>query len=64
MSMKVQCVGCGEDCSHACGTWRGYPYHIACIPGPTKKRRDEAKPRRGFDCNNTPSPDGSDPSPF
>lgn len=38
--MKVYCRGCGGDCSNAYGTWHGYPYHIMCIPGPTKKRRD------------------------
>lgn len=37
MTMKVQCTGCGEDCSHAYATWRGDPYHYGCIPAPEKK---------------------------
>ncbi len=30
--MKTYCIGCGEDCSHAYGTWHGDPYHFGCIP--------------------------------
>lgn len=30
--IKMTCAGCGEDCSHAYGTWMGHPYHIGCIP--------------------------------
>lgn len=28
--MKVECAGCGDDCSHAYATWRGDPYHVMC----------------------------------
>ena len=35
----VHCAGCGEDCSHAYGTWHGDAYHIGCIPGPSKKQQ-------------------------
>ena len=30
--MRVECEGCGEECTNAYGTWNGYPYHITCIP--------------------------------
>lgn len=30
--MKVECYGCGGDCSNAYGTYRGYPYHFGCLP--------------------------------
>ena len=30
--IKVTCYGCGKDCSNCYGTWKGYPYHIGCIP--------------------------------
>jgi len=39
MALKCYCTGCGEDCSHAYGTWCGDPYHIGCIP--ERKRRTE-----------------------
>lgn len=45
--MKVECTGCGEDCSHAYGTHDGYPYHFGCIPA---KRAATAKMRHCFYC--------------
>ena len=39
MTMRCECTGCGEDCSHAYGTHNGYPYHFGCLPV-TPKRRD------------------------
>lgn len=32
MTLQVDCYVCGGDCSHAYGTWCGYPCHIGCIP--------------------------------
>ncbi|HWX30132.1 MAG TPA: hypothetical protein VNZ53_22180 [Steroidobacteraceae bacterium] len=37
--MKVQCYGCGQDCSNAYGTHNGYPYHFGCLPIPSKKKK-------------------------
>jgi hypothetical protein len=36
--MKAYCTGCGQDCSHAYGTWMGDPYHFGCIPARPKRR--------------------------
>lgn len=41
--MKTYCAGCGEDCSHAYGTWMGYPYHFSCIPE-RRKKHGQSKP--------------------
>ena len=35
--MKAICFGCGDDCSHAYATHKGYPYHVGCLPVPAKK---------------------------
>lgn len=40
--MKVECFGCGEDCSHAYATWRGDPYHFGCIPMRRARRGTES----------------------
>lgn len=37
--MKVECYGCGEDCSHAYGTYQGFPYHFGCLPVKRATRR-------------------------
>lgn len=29
---EIECYFCGEDCSHAYATWKGYPCHIMCLP--------------------------------
>ena len=44
MSFKVECQGCGQDCSNAYGTWHGYPYHIMCIPAKNGKARTSGVP--------------------
>ena len=45
MIMKVQCAGCGEDCSHAYATWKGDPYHFGCIPVKPKWKIETADER-------------------
>ena len=32
MREVIECPRCGEDCSHAYGTYKGYPFHIGCLP--------------------------------
>ena len=44
MTMKVECQGCGQDCSNAYGTWKGWPYHIMCIPVSNGKSRAKSDP--------------------
>jgi len=48
MTMKVECYGCGEDCSHAYGTYNGYPCHFGCLPvkGGGQNRRFTLSPSR------------------
>lgn len=41
--MKVECMGCGGDCSQSYATWRGDPYHIMCIP-PSRSHVDPHDP--------------------
>lgn len=41
--MKVECTGCGGDCSLSYVTWRGDPYHVMCIP-PPRSRIDPRDP--------------------
>ena len=52
MTMRCECTGCGEDCSHAYATHNGYPYHFGCLPEkPKRKSLDEllsALPVVGF----------------
>jgi len=38
MTFKVECAGCGEDCSNAYCTHYGYPYHAMCLPVPKRTR--------------------------
>jgi hypothetical protein len=45
MTMKTECCGCGEDCSHAYGTYQGYPYHFGCLPTPNRKPKPVAQDR-------------------
>jgi len=40
--MKVECYGCGRDCSHSYGTYNGYPYHFGCLPEKRPKRKYRA----------------------
>lgn len=39
MTMRCECTGCGEDCSHAYGTFNGDPYHFSCLPAKQHRRR-------------------------
>lgn len=41
--MKVECFGCGEDCSSGYGTWNGDPYHFMCIPSNKRRRVPETE---------------------
>ena len=59
--MKVYCEGCGQDCSHAYGTYEGYPYHIMCIP--MRPKRDEMRPRKCSECGKYPADVPSDLCP-
>lgn len=45
--MKVECTGCGRDCSQAYGTHQGYPYHFGCIPA---RQKPKARMRHCFYC--------------
>lgn len=51
MTMRCECTGCGEDCSHAYGTYMGDPYHFGCIPA-GRLRRD----RKLSDAGDVPTP--------
>lgn len=42
MTMRVECFGCGEDCSHAYATYLGDPYHFGCIPVRRNRRRESS----------------------
>jgi len=60
--MKAYCTGCGEDCSHAYGTYQGYPYHFGCIPMRRKRREgagDVPTPPEGSE--GLPIPASQDP---
>lgn len=48
MTMKVECYGCGQDCSHAYGTYFGYPYHFGCLPVKRKGGPTEAEPDKPY----------------
>lgn len=59
MTMRVECCECGEDCSHAYATHRGYPYHFGCLPLP-KRNKSSAKDKPLPAPPASPSPAGKE----
>lgn len=40
---RLECAGCGKDCTHGYVTYRGWPFHFDCLPESNKGRKNAVK---------------------